>query len=253
MPTHDSGDIVYNPYLSRREGDGALDDQSAGLLRHFDDVCNGVDRRIAAAIGDGEFTPGTPLVQQALAERFGVSRIPIREALRKLEGDGLVVYFPRRGHFVATVSPIDIDEIFYLRENLELAAVRLAYERIPLSELQSLDELLNDLSPEHSPREALLEADERVHDLIAEYAANSRLRRTLQQLKDQIQFTRRSATLLPGRFEESLREHREIILALELRDLPLIEARLRVHLHAGREATQRACSSMSTELDRGDR
>jgi DNA-binding GntR family transcriptional regulator len=225
----------------------------SGSRARMDAPGDGVDRRIAAAIGEGEFPPGTPLVEQSLAERFGVSRIPIREALRKLEGDGLVAYYPRRGHFVASVSAADIDEIFYLRENLELAAVRLAYQRIPPLRLQELDDLLDSLRPHESPREELLDADQRIHDLIAEHAGNSRLRHTLQQLNDQIQFTRSAATQLPGRFEDSTREHKAILEALRLGDLPLIEARLRVHLRAGCEATHRACSSLPALVHAGDR
>jgi DNA-binding GntR family transcriptional regulator len=206
---------------------------------------NGVHQRIAAAIGDGEFLPGTPLVESALAERFGVSRIPIREALRELESDGLIVHYPHRGHFVATISATDIDEIFYLRENLELAAVRLAYERMSSQDLDELEGMLDKLSPGVSSRQDFLDADQEVHDFIARHSGNARLRRTLQQLNDQIQFTRRSATLLSGRFEKSLAEHKEIVMALRLGDLPLIEARLRVHLRTGREATHRAYDAMS--------
>jgi DNA-binding GntR family transcriptional regulator len=200
-----------------------------------------ISERIAAAIAEGEFRPGNPLGESVLAERFGVSRSPIRDALRSLEGDGLVVHYPRRGHFVAALGPDDIEEIFYVREALEIAAVRLAYTRIPVEELQDVERALNALSPEQSPREAFIEADRMLHDLIARNSGNRRLWFMLRQLNAQIQITRRTSTSRHDRLPSNLAEHKEIINALKIGDLPLIEARLRVHLKAGKESTMEAC------------
>ena len=123
-----------------------------------------IREQIAAAIAEGEFPPGTQLVETMLAERFGVSRSPVRGALRALEGDGLVVRYPHRGNFVAGLAPEDIEEIFYLRETLELAAVRLAYDRIPEGELTAVEELLDSLSPEDSAREDFVRSDNDLHE-----------------------------------------------------------------------------------------
>lgn len=210
-----------------------------------------IRERIAAAIAEGEFPPGTQLVESMLAQRFGVSRSPVRDALRALEGDGLVIHYAHRGDFVAALLPSDIEEIFYLREALEIAAVRLAYTRIPEEELRYVQELLNSLSPEESPREDFLAADDMLHDLIARNSGNDRLRYASKQLSAQIQVTRRTSMSRKSRLAANLAEHKEIVTALKLGDLPLIEARLRVHLKAGKESTMEACQVMMFE--QGDR
>jgi DNA-binding GntR family transcriptional regulator len=203
-----------------------------------------VRERIAAAIADGEFPPGTALVESTLARRFGVSRSPVRDALRALVGDGLVVHYPHRGHFVAILSPSDIEEIFYLREALEVAAVRLAYTRITEEELQEVEDRLDALSPETSPRQDFLAADDMLHSLIARNSGNSRIWNALAQLRAQIEVTRRTSTSRHGRLASNVAEHKEIVTALRLGDLPLIEARLRVHLKAGKASTLEACQTL---------
>jgi len=199
---------------------------------------------IAAAIAEGEFPPGTQLVEAMLAERFGVSRSPIRGALRALEGDGLVVRYPHRGNFVARLLPRDIEDIFYLREVLELAAVRLAYDRIPEGELDAMEDLLESLRPEADAREEVIRSDHALHDMIARASGNNRLRDALKQLSAQIEITRRTSLSQAGRLAANLAEHKEIVAALRLGDLPLIEARLRVHLRAGKASTLEACRIM---------
>jgi DNA-binding GntR family transcriptional regulator len=215
-----------------------------------------IREQIAAAIAEGDFPPGTQLVETMLASRFGVSRSPVRGALRALEGDGLVVRYPHRGNFVAALLPDDIEEIFYLREALELAAVRLAYELIPDDELTAVEEVLDSLSPQESPREEFVRSDSILHDMIARNSGNSRLRDALNQLSAQIEITRRTSMSQKGRLAANLAEHKEIITALRLRDLPLIEARLRVHLKAGKASTLEACQTMMFKKDgetRGDK
>jgi DNA-binding GntR family transcriptional regulator len=208
-----------------------------------------IREQIAAAIAEGEFPPGTQLVETMLAERFGVSRSPIRGALRALESDGLVVRYPHRGNYVAGLTPDDIQEIFYLREALELAAVRLAFDRIPDEDLVAMEKLLDGLSPEDSPREEFVSSDDALHDMIARNSGNSRLRGALKQLSAQIQITRRTSVSQEGRLAANLAEHKEIISALRLRDLPLIEARLRIHLKAGKASTLEACQTMMFSKD----
>ena len=208
-----------------------------------------IREQIAAAIAEGEFPPGTQLVETMLAERFGVSRSPVRGALRALEGDGLVVRYPHRGNFVAGLAPEDIEEIFYLRETLELAAVRLAYDRIPVGELTAVEELLDSLSPEDSAREDFVRSDYELHGMIARNSGNSRLRDALNQLSAQVEITRRTSMSQKGRLAANLAEHKEIVQALQLRDLPLIEARLRVHLKAGKASTLEACQTMMFKKD----
>lgn len=203
-----------------------------------------IQTSLVRAIGEGEFPPGAPLVETALARRYGVSRIPVREALRGLEQDGLVIHVPNKGRFVAPQSTQDVEEVFFLRETLELAAVRLAYDRIPEEQLDALALELDALSLERSARQDFFRVDAAIHDAITGYAGNRRLQTMLQLLNSQIERARSTAAMQPHRLEKSLKEHRDIVEALRIRDLPLIEARLRLHLHNVRDATLEVCRTL---------
>jgi DNA-binding GntR family transcriptional regulator len=203
-----------------------------------------IQERIAGAIGDGEFLPGTPLVEAALATKFGVSRVPVREALRALEQDGLVVHVPRKGRFVAPLSTQDVEEVFFLREVLEIAAARLSYDRVSDEELDELSDLLDALTPDLSPRQDYFVADASVHDAIARKAGNRRLLAMLQLLNSQIERARRTSAMQQNRLSTSVKEHKDIVQALKMRDLPLVEARLRAHLHNVKEATMEVCRTL---------
>lgn len=91
------------------------------------------------AITSGELRPGGPIRQEALAARFEVSRVPLREALKALEAEGLVVHHVHRGYFVAELSLADLEEIYRIRELLETEAVRTAVRRLPEGTVGTLE------------------------------------------------------------------------------------------------------------------
>src|SRR5699024_6215998 len=93
------------------------------------------------AILKGELKPGERLMEIALAERLGVSRTPIREAIRKLELEGLVVMAPRKGAKVASITERDLNDVLEVRKGMEVLAVSLACERITKEEIQHLEEI----------------------------------------------------------------------------------------------------------------
>jgi DNA-binding GntR family transcriptional regulator len=93
----------------------------------------------------GEFAPGDKLQQEELAALLGVSAMPVREGLRRLQAEGLVEFVPRRGAFVATLSPEEFDELFQIREELEALGLRWAVERINPQEVGTLRELLRQI------------------------------------------------------------------------------------------------------------
>ena len=90
------------------------------------------------AIVTGELQPGEQVLQDALAERFGVSRVPLREALKILEGEGQVVYRPHRGYFVAELDVDDLREVYRIRDLLESEAVRVAVREVTAEDLERL-------------------------------------------------------------------------------------------------------------------
>lgn len=199
------------------------------------------------AIKDGivfyRYRPGEPLVEEQLARELAISRTPVREALKDLQRDGLVKHIPLKGVFVAEVSTKDVEEVFFLREALEVAAVNLAVKRYSDEEIaeiarvfDSLDESLN-----AGRYEDLFRADVMLHDFIVEQSGNRRLAQFVRILNDQIQRIRRISATTPGRMEESLKEHRSIVEALKRRESDLAGRLLREHLRNIEENALKLC------------
>lgn len=136
--------------------------------------------RLMRSIFQGELPAGTKLVAQKLAQRFGVSPTPVREALLELESAGMVQFIHNRGAVVKPVGPQEIQEIYHVRRVLEAEATRCACGRIPLEALRGLDQdlkqLLNDLERGTSSwSERAMETDRRLHELIISSSGNRRL------------------------------------------------------------------------------
>ncbi len=120
------------------------------------------------AIGSGELRPGEQVLQDALAERFGVSRVPLREALKILEGEGQVVYRPHRGYFVAELDVADLYEVYRIRDLLESEAVRVAVPLLTVADLSTMQEAADQV-----------DAASRADDLATMTAANRRFHFTV--------------------------------------------------------------------------
>lgn len=172
------------------------------------------------AIVEGDLAPGQHLAEQQLAEELGISRTPVREALRRLALEGFVVMVPRRGAYVAGLSLKDMNDVFELRMALEGLAAYLAAQRITPQELTTLKELLDQLETAivSGIREDIIDADTRFHALIYSASRNRRLIRIVGNLSDQIQSFRLQSLFAPGRLKETIQEHKRLLLALERRD-----------------------------------
>jgi len=138
----------------------------------------------------GEFVPGERLVEAVLAERFGVSRGPVRAALRELEQVGLVTSVPRRGMQVTTFGRADIDELFDVTLALERMAAREATESASDAQLQRLYELLDDLdeAQQSDDLRAAVEADLELHRQLMKASGNRRLLKLWTAVSDEIRF-----------------------------------------------------------------
>ena len=138
------------------------------------------------SIVTGELRPGEQVRQEALATRYGVSRVPLREALKILEGEGLVAYRPRRGYFVTELSLADLLEVYRIRELLETEAVRVALPRLTDADLAELADAVADC--ERAGREADVTAmtahNRRLHFVIYRAAGMVRLERQIRILWD---------------------------------------------------------------------
>ena len=140
------------------------------------------------AILKGDLKPGERLMEIALAEKLGVSRTPIREAIRKLELEGLVVMAPRKGAKVASITERDLNDVLEVRKGMEELAIRLACERITPEQLDELDKVekkfLNLIDSENLTE--LAEVDVEFHDIIYAATNNKRLIQLLNNLREQM-------------------------------------------------------------------
>lgn len=183
----------------------------------------------------GRLKPGERLMEIQLAEEMGVSRTPVREAIRKLELDGFVVMVPRKGAYVAGITLKDIADVFEVRAALEGMAAALAAERITDEELDQLERALVHTSEFRSDDSinalaALAESDTVFHDIIYQASRNQRLGQIITHLREQIQRFRMTSLSQPGRVKLTLDEHKKIVEAISDRDVELSRMLAREHV-----------------------
>lgn len=173
------------------------------------------------AILKGELLPGERLMEIQLAEKMGVSRTPIREAIRKLEREGLVIMVPRKGAEVAGISEKMLRDVLEVRMTLEKLALRLAFKRQGtdlIEKLEAAEQAFQD-AIEGEKLIDMAEADEQFHFLIYEAADNDKLRELLNSLKENM-YRYRLEYLKDENYRRSLmEEHNAIIEAFKTNDL----------------------------------
>ena len=184
------------------------------------------------AIINGTLKPRDRLMEIQLAEELGVSRTPIREALRKLELEGFIVMVPRKGAYVADISFKDIADVFEIRAALEALAAGLAAERITDEELEDMERLVAEKAEAISgyDMDRLIRVDTLFHDAIYKASRNQRLTNIINNLREQIQRYRTTSLAYPGRMKRSLEEHRGIVEAIQSRDPQIAQQVAREHI-----------------------
>ncbi len=193
-----------------------------------------IKERICDAILHGMFRPGSRVVEATIAEQFGVSRAPVREALVALEQEGIIKSLPRRGYFVVDFSDKDIDEIFSLRRLLELEALRRAGPRFDdagLAQMQQLVDRLGAAIQDNGDIGAVIELDLGFHDMICRVADHTRLYEAWNSMRLQtwllIGLTSRIKFDSP---DQPHNIHQTILDAIRAGDLAKAEASLTDHL-----------------------
>ncbi|MCG7206589.1 GntR family transcriptional regulator [Streptomyces arenae] len=188
----------------------------------------------------GEIEPGAPLSELALADEFGVSRTPVREALKQLQTEGLVEIRPRVGTFVTTPSRREITELFEMKELLEGAAARLLAQRGRVAEIDALERNLReaDEAVEADDRERYAALVLEFHDLLIAGSDNSKLEAHYRMLMNQLAYSRLVNTSLsqPGRPTQSDREHHTVLELILAKDGDSAERVMREHVRASRSA-----------------
>jgi DNA-binding GntR family transcriptional regulator len=195
-------------------------------------------QQLRAEIVSGQIPPGMKLSEARLAERFGVSRMPVREALKELESAGFVTIEQRRGTFVRGMSRSEILDLYEVREAVEGMAARLCAHRANNDLLTKLDEAIETMSRqvEVLDMDGYSLTDQRFHELILSGASNKRLSDHYRLLFQHLHRGLLSpiVTRRAGRMERSLAEHAEIMRALHAHDPAGAEDAMRNHVQRGR-------------------
>jgi DNA-binding GntR family transcriptional regulator len=205
---------------------------------------NRVYEYLLEAILSNELKPGMPIVESEISSKLGVSRTPVREALKELVANGLVSQFSSRGTFVSQITPYDVEEIFSLRIMLEIFALESAWGTIAGNELKEIKNMFLNLNS-NSKKEDYHKADTALHKLIMDKAGNRRLKQFLNILGFQIERYRRVAALESTRLSKSRSEHLEIIKYIEEDNFKACEKSLKKHLENVKNSTLEAAKDIS--------
>jgi DNA-binding GntR family transcriptional regulator len=195
-----------------------------------------VSKEIEDAILSGRFKPRERLVEMDLISTFGVSRTVIREALKRLEAKGLVRSAPYRGVIVADLTVEEIEEIYFLRAELEKIAGRLVLKNITPEEIQKVKKLAKEVEKHlRDKTHQMIEVDSEFHRMIFKACHNSYLHEMIDFLRTKAHIVRYNAWSLPHRIEQSILEHREMIRAIEDKNLSQFEKLIVKHLTFSKE------------------
>lgn len=203
-----------------------------------------VRHRLREDILSGDLAPGSVLSEVALAESFGVSRGPIREALGRLASEGLVTITPRRGAIVTELTAEEFLDAYQVREALETLAIRLAVPRLSPADLERL-RALHEQMVDHIERDnvnAFFAANGEFHDLFVTASGNRKLQEIYQQLMDQTGRYQARSLALRGDIARSITEHAAILEAVESGDVERAVRLLAEHI----EVPQRVVEELAT-------
>ena len=183
-----------------------------------------------------ELEPGSWIDEVKLAQEYGISRTPLREALKVLAAEGLVTMKVRRGAYVTEVSEQDLAEVYHLLSLLESDAAAVVAERASDAELQELQALHRELEGATADRDRFFAINERFHMRVLEIAGNRWRNQMVADLRKVMKLHRHNSLLKSGRIEESLAEHAGVMRALAARDAEAARARMQEHFRNGLEA-----------------
>ena len=202
----------------------------------YEEVAESLRQRIFSR----ELAPGSWIDELKIAEAYGISRTPLREALKVLAAEGLVTMKVRRGAYVTEVSEQDLVEVYHLLSLLESDAAGVVAAQANAAQLEELQALHAQLEaaavPGQPDREQFFRINEQFHMRLLDIANNRWSRQVVADLRKVMKLNRHNSLLKSGRIEESLAEHRLVMAALALRDATAATVRMREHFRNGREA-----------------
>lgn len=206
-----------------------------------------VAERLRERIFAHELKPGAWIDEQDIAEQYGISRTPLREALKVLASEGLVTLKPRRGCYVTEISERDLDEIFTVMALLEGQCARDATRQADEADLKRLKTLHETLerAVHQQDIDAFFETNQAFHQHVQQVADNHWLQHVIEDLRKVIKLSRHHSLFSEGRLEQSLAEHRDILKAMLAGDAEGAEQAMRTHIRGGRQALARIAAARS--------
>lgn len=189
-------------------------------MQHHQTLREKILENIRDAILKGDLKPGERVSEPDIAERYGISRTPIREAFRQLESEGYLTVIPRKGAVVAKHSEKDIEEFYSIKSVLEGYAAQLAAERMTPKDIDKLEAINNRLEKLSKSKDVktFFRAHNEFHEYFIRAAGNKKLHELIQQLLKKFEYLRIASLSLPGRMEISVQEHKKIIEAFRNND-----------------------------------
>jgi DNA-binding GntR family transcriptional regulator len=219
----------------------------AGQYRRVATIHEQVTSALRDAVRNGEFQPGQPLRQVELAERFGVSAIPVREALRALEQDGIVASVPRRGWIVTKLTVRDVEEIYELREILEQKGLRDAIPRLTPEHIAELERLTDEIGAADQ-QDHHLELREHFYHVLYGASGSQRLTSLIMGLHNQL-----APYLRRRRVRKSGETHKQLMQALIERDVDTASRIISMHLAEIRSVCVQAVEAVEVTHAGGQR
>ena len=183
-----------------------------------------------------ELEPGSWIDELKIAEEYGISRTPLREALKVLAAEGLVTMKVRRGAYVTEVSEKDLADVYHLLSLLESDAAGVVAERATEAQRAELQALHSELETSLTDRDRFFAVNERFHMRLLEMADNRWRQQMVADLRKVMKLNRHNSLFKTGRIDESLAEHRAVMAALLAGDAGLTRQRMQEHFRNGLEA-----------------
>jgi len=189
-----------------------------------------VEHVVRRLISEGDYHPGARISDLQLSKRLGLGRTSVREAFQRLSKEGLISVIPNRGAFVTKLTDVQIDELYEVREALEVFAAKLAAERAPADRLASLQEMLAVTRLSLVKHGGHYPADLDFHERVLALAGNMELMRRASEVNMQLRVARLRSGYVPSRAEDAYEEHQKILDAIVERNVGRAESAMREHL-----------------------
>ena len=196
-------------------------------------------------IVNNDLAPGASIVEQDICDRLKISRTPVREAMRRLEVEGLVIKIKDVGTIVREITYEDIIEIFEIRKLFELHALKNTVQNISDEEIRALEDRLQKLGT-NSKDQDYYDVDRMIHSSIMRHCSNSRMVNYLKTINAQLEKLRRISAMTPKRLSHSREEHLSIVQAIAARDQEQAYQNLSHHLDEVRNSVVEALRNLRT-------